>query len=420
MKNASQEIFVKTTEDIHPHLINFCSEKKFTNILLVCDSNTYSACGRNIEQVLKDRGRIVRVVNLGEGEIMADEEQLIKVMIAVDQDTGVLLAAGSGTLTDITRFVSHRVRLPFISIPTAPSVDGFVSIGSPLVIHHLKKTILCKPPIALFGDLRILSKAPQKMIAAGFGDLIGKYLSLADWKLGNLIREEPIDAEIYQRLFRSVESAVKAAPEIGKGTPEGIRQLMEGLIQSGFCMLDFGNTSPASGAEHHISHFWEMKLIQENRPGVLHGAKVGVASIISAGWFERINKITKYEIADLISHAVVPKNDPIEEEIRSVFGENAEEIIKEQKWFLHMTPVEFQKIKERIIEKWDDILEIANRVPLPSQLSKWLQELGAPIHPKELGFDDLETKQALEYSHYLRDRFTINKFRILFGKQIFG
>lgn len=420
MKNASQKIVVKITENIYPHLIDFCSEYQFNNFLLVCDSNTYSACGKNIEHVLKDHGWMVKVVNLGEGEIKADEEQIIQVMIAVDQDTDVLLAVGAGTLTDISRFVSHRVRLPFISIPTAPSVDGFVSIGAPLVICRLKKTLICKPPIAVFGDLDVLRQAPQKMIAAGVGDLIGKYLSLADWKLGNLIREEPIDTEIHQRLLRSVESAVQAVPEIGKGTSEGIKKLMEGLIQSGFCMLDFGNTSPASGAEHHISHFWEMKLMQENRPAVLHGAKVGVASLITAGWFEIIKKIPKQEIARVISHAGIPKKDLIEEEIRSVFGKNAEEILKEQKWFLDMTPVEFQKIKERIIEKWEDILKIANQVPVPNRLLKWLQATEAPIYPGELGLNEMETRQALEYSHYLRDRFTINKFRALFGKQIFG
>ncbi len=42
---------------------------------------------------------------------------------------------------------------------------------------------------------------------------------------------------------------------------------MEGLIEAGFCMLDFGNSNPASGAEHHMSHYWEMKLLREgDRP----------------------------------------------------------------------------------------------------------------------------------------------------------
>ena len=420
MKNASEEIVVKITEDIRPYLIDFCKEKKFSNFLLVCDSNTYSASGRNIEKALKECGWTVKVANLGEGEIMADEEQIIQAMIVVEQDTDILLAVGSGTLTDITRFVSHRVRLPFISIPTAPSVDGFVSIGSPLVIRRLKKTIICKPPIAVFGDLEVLSHAPQKMIAAGFGDLIGKYLSVADWKLGHLIRNEPYDEEISQKMYQTVVNCMKTIPPTSSLSKENIKQLMEGLIQSGFCMLDFGNTSPASGAEHHISHFWEMKLIQENRPAVLHGAKVGVASIITAGWFEKINRISKHEIAESVYQAVLPNKNLIKEEIRSVFGENAESIIKEQKWFLHMTPIEFQKIKERIIDKWDEILEIAEQVPPPSQLTKWLQGVGAPTRPEELGLGERETRQALEYSHYLRDRFTINKFRILFGKQIFG
>ena len=76
---------------------------------------------------------------------------------------------------------------------------------------------------------------------------------------------------------------------------------------------------------------WQIrKLMQENRPAILHGAKVGVASIITAGWFERINRISKHEITELVSHAVAPINYLFENEVRSVFGENAEEIIKEQ------------------------------------------------------------------------------------------
>ena len=98
-------------------------------------------------------------------------------------------------------------------------------------------------------------------------------------------------------------------PSRGHLSKEGIEQLMEGLIQSGFCMLDFRNASPASGAEHPVPTLGD-EADPGNRPGVLHGAKVGVASIISAGSFERINQMTKHEIAGLISPAVVPNNDP--------------------------------------------------------------------------------------------------------------
>ncbi len=414
-----QEIIINISEDINPPLINFCLEKNFSNFLLVCDSYTYKACGYKVEQTLKNHGWVVRVINLGDNEIIADEEQLIQVMIHIDQNTEVLLAIGSGTITDITRFVSHRVRLPFISIPTAPSVDGFVSVGSPLVIHRLKKTILGKPPIAVFGDLQVLCNAPRKMIAAGFGDLIGKFLSVADWKLGNIIRDEPCDDEIYQRLFNSANACVHSTPEISNLTKEGIKQLMESLIESGFCMLDFGNTSPASGAEHHISHFWEMKLLENNRPAILHGAKVGVASVITSGWYEVLKNISNHQIEELLSKTELANPDNAKEKIKLVYGLNADDIIKEQTWFLQMTPLDFQGIKQRVIKKWDEILDIASRVPAPLQISKWLNELGAPINAKELGLDESEIKQALDYSHFLRNRFTINKFRILFGINIF-
>ena len=68
---------------------------------------------------------------------------------------------------------------------------------------------------------------------------------------------------------------------IGQASPSGIEKLMDSLVDSGMCMLDFGNSRPASGAEHYMSHFLEMKLLREGRPAVLHGAKVGL--VLGAG-----------------------------------------------------------------------------------------------------------------------------------------
>ena len=53
------------------------------------------------------------------------------------------------------------------------------------------------------------------------------------------------------------------AEKIGSGSEEGVKALLEQLIESGYVMLDFGNSRPASGTEHHYSHLWEMKLLKQ-------------------------------------------------------------------------------------------------------------------------------------------------------------
>ncbi|MDI5791444.1 iron-containing alcohol dehydrogenase [Bacillus licheniformis] len=61
---------------------------------------------------------------------------------------------------------------------------------------------------------------------------------------------------------------------------DGIEKLMESLILSGLVMLVLDHSRPASGGEHHLSHYLEMKALENNKRQVLHGAKVGCSAIM--------------------------------------------------------------------------------------------------------------------------------------------
>ena len=57
----------------------------------------------------------------------ADEKSTARALEQIAPDTELLLAVGSGTIHDITRYCAHARGIPFISVPTATSVDGFCS-----------------------------------------------------------------------------------------------------------------------------------------------------------------------------------------------------------------------------------------------------------------------------------------------------
>ncbi|KRE83838.1 hypothetical protein ASG89_12020 [Paenibacillus sp. Soil766] len=114
------------------------------------------------------------------GEVAADEQAIVQLMVDTSLTSKELIAVGSGTIHDIVRFVSHRTKRPFLSVPTAPSVDGFASVGAPLIVRGFKKTIPCSAPEAIFADLGLLAAAPQAMIAAGVGDMLGKHKACVD------------------------------------------------------------------------------------------------------------------------------------------------------------------------------------------------------------------------------------------------
>ncbi|MEF2964885.1 sn-glycerol-1-phosphate dehydrogenase [Paenibacillus sp. M1] len=259
----------------------FFLEHGSRRLLLAADANTYEAAGRKLEQSMREAGlepSLCLLEPAETGDVVADEAAIVQLLLAIEPGmTEALIAVGSGTIHDIVRFAGHKCGIPFISVPTAPSVDGFTSAGAPLTIRGMKTTVPAVSPTAIFADLDVLMRAPQRLVAAGFGDMLGKYTSLFDWKFSHLTGGEPYNEQAAEITERALASCVRHAREIGGRTQEGITALMTALIESGIAMLLFGQSHPASGAEHHLSHYWEMEYLRRGRRALLHGAKVGVA-----------------------------------------------------------------------------------------------------------------------------------------------
>jgi glycerol-1-phosphate dehydrogenase [NAD(P)+] len=395
-------------EEAIVHLIQYCKSHHLNRFLLICDENTRAALGQRVRTALQGQDWDVQMVVLTGAEVIADEEYILQVLFKAGAEDRMYLAVGSGTITDITRFCSHRTRNPFISLPTAPSVDGYTSIGAPLVIRRVKRTAITQPPVAVFAHLPTLCKAPPDMIAAGFGDLLGKYTSLADWQLGALLWDEPYDSEIAQRIQHTLAACVGNTQEIGRASALGITRLMEGLLESGLCMLDFGETRPASGAEHHLSHFWEMRLLQEGRPAILHGAKVGVGTALAAGRYEVIHSLTEEDIAHRLATASLPDWDDELTSIRAAYGAPAEQVIASHWSFRQALEADYETLKQRIRAHWAEVQEIAAGVPPAQEIADLLEQVGGPTEPQALGLSRDEKQQALGFSHYLRNRFTVS------------
>jgi glycerol-1-phosphate dehydrogenase [NAD(P)+] len=400
-------------DDALPHLLDFCRLHKYRRFLLVSDDNTQQVLGQSVADALIAQGYDVLTACLPGPEVIADERHLVQVLVKADPVERVYLAVGSGTLTDITRWVSYKTRSPFISLPTAASVDGFTSVGAPLVVGGLKLTFPAQAPVALFAGLPTLCAAPRPLSAAGYADLLGKFTSMADWELGHLVWDEAYDPAIAARVAATLERCAGLAPAIGRGKREGIEPLMHGLVESGLCMLDFGSSAPASAAEHHISHFWELLLLRQGRPAIFHGHKVGVAALLTAAWYARLRRMDQAQAAERLAPASFGSPEEQVSNLQSIFGPVAGEIIHEQSRFIYMDASDLAALKRRIIERWPEIQATAARVPEPAQLGEWLRAAGAPTIPQELGFNPAEVRQALDYAHYLRPRFTINKLRLL-------
>lgn len=393
--------------------VGYVKETGYEEVTLVADVNTYAVAGEKLRSLLED-GQVKVGLSLirdnAMGEVAADEEAIVQLMLDTSTTSQVLLAVGTGTIHDIVRFVSHRTKRPFLSVPTAPSVDGFASVGAPLIVRGFKQTIPCSAPEAIFADLDILAAAPQAMIAAGVGDMLGKHTSLADWSLGRVLLDEHY-CELSARLtLEAVELCTDHLEEIAQRTELGLRRLMEGLILSGLSMLLVGHSRPASGAEHHLSHYWEMVLLQQRRRALLHGAKVGVATVLMAQRYQAMLELTADEAAARLAQGQAPSAQTDAERIRAAYGAMAEAIIAEN---ASAMMVDARALQARIAARWGDVQSIARAVPVPEQLAAWLAAVQGPAAPDQLGVEPALVEASLQDALFVRNRFTILRLQRL-------
>jgi glycerol-1-phosphate dehydrogenase [NAD(P)+] len=328
-------------------------DRGFKRVLIAADYNTHAAAGTQLWPRIADAGISVQTTLVkpdAQGDVIADEASLVQLMMDIRQTCAeAVIAVGSGTIHDIARYSAYLAGIPFISVPTAPSVDGFNSKGAPLIIRGEKKTLAAIAPDAIFADLDILCEAPTAMAAAGFGDMLGKYTSLFDWTYSAVTGNEPYDKAAAAITAQALRKCLDHAESIGRREPAGIRALTEALIESGLAMLLFGQSHPASGAEHHLSHYWEMEFLRLGRRALLHGAKVGAAcAVISAHY-----RLVTSEYPELLSA------DPQLEQALAA-------------------------------------------VPTAEELKRLLTVVGGPTTPQELGIEEELLQRSLQEAHLIR------------------
>jgi len=396
--------------------IEFCQQKQYEKLMIVADKNTARALGDRVFQAVKQKEWDVIYHVLDPEGLHTDEITLTRVLNAYDAIPRLFVAVGSGTITDTVRFTSHRSQNQFVSFPTAPSVDAYTSKNAPVTINHLKGSIYCHAPIAIFTDLPTICASPKFLTASGFGDLISKLTAPSDWKMSHLIWDADFDEEIYASGLRAGQRAAEVVDGIRTADPKSMIAMMEGQFASGFCMADFGNSAPASGGEHHIAHVWEMMFHWEKKEGLYHGHAVGVAAIICAEWYQRLKALSRKDAGVLLERSEIPSRSAQIAAIEKNLPRIAEELIESDPIYLQLSdPEKFKTICERILDRWDDVQATAVVVPDADAIRGWIKSLGGPVTPQELGVTKEQVEIAIDYAHYLRERFSINILRKLFG-----
>ncbi|MDO4741598.1 MAG: sn-glycerol-1-phosphate dehydrogenase [Eubacteriales bacterium] len=368
----------------------------YKKILLVADSNTYAACGEVIRAQIGERLEHLLIYKR-DGLLIPNEEAVEEMQACLTEETDLIIGVGSGVIQDTCKYVSHKANLPYAIVATAPSMDGYASVGAAMIMGGMKVTYSAHVPEVIIGDIDVLKDAPMEMIKSGYGDILGKYSCLNDWKLARIVRNEYFCQEVYDLTFDMLVKTRDLGPALLARDAEAIKTLMEAIVGVGIAMAFVGNSRPASGSEHHLSHYFEIVGILTDTPYFMHGTDVVYSSVYT----QRIRE-------KLLALSAPPAHQPRsradwEQAIRGIYLDIADSVIALQDkmgWYREDRFPVYQ-------EKWAEICEVLREAPTEEEMVGYIRSAGLDVAEFDAMYGREKIDNALVFAKDLKDRYSV-------------
>lgn len=380
--------------------------------LVVFDANTRAVAGDDVVHSLRREGFQVvthQIEPVGTNSTPICDDDSIAAMETVVRSGAWahVVAVGAGTINDIVKMATFRAGVPYSSVATAPSMNGYTSAIAAILSDGVKTTQNCDAPLAVLADTDVMAAAPYRMIASGIGDLYSKPVSNADWRLSHRLlgtRHSDIVMEIVEAGSDLLEGV---APRLPNRDADAVARLTAALMLSGLAMQAAGSSMSASGGEHLISHYIDMTSVAFGQSHDFHGCQVAVGTIATCRLWEHVRALDPRAIRIDALVAAHPDWSTWESTLRERFGILADSVLPHARK-IHSDRDTLRTRLQMLVEQWDSIMEDAGRTLRPAnELRDELISAQCPVTFPEIGVDRDRAWRAVHDCKDIRARYTI-------------
>ena len=271
-----------------PEFVRKYGKKPF----VVADVNTFAEAGEQVCRLLEENEITYGSFIFQDAALEPDEKAVGSAFMHFDNTCDVIVGVGSGVINDICKILSNVSGKPYIVVGTAPSMDGYASATSSMSRDGVKVSLNSRCADVIIGDTDILKTAPLHMLKSGLGDMLAKFVSIAEWRIAHIITGEYYCEEVAQLIRGAVKKCVENAQGLLKREDGAIEAVFEGLVLGGVAMAYAGVSRPASGVEHYFSHVWDMRGLEFGTKVDLHGIQCAMATMKAVELYEKVMEIT--------------------------------------------------------------------------------------------------------------------------------
>jgi len=375
---------------------------------ILADSNTFTAAGEQVCRILQAHD-IAYAKYVFEHSPEPDEQGVGAAIMHFDARCDIVIGVGSGVINDISKIVSNISGRPYIIIATAPSMDGYASATSSMIMDGLKVSLPSACANVIVGDIDILKQAPLQMLKSGLGDMLAKYVSICEWRIAKVIVGEYYCEQIADMIRTALKKCIEHAEGLLKREEAAVKAVFEGLVLGGLAMNYAGVSRPASGMEHYISHIWEMRALEKGEKVALHGIQCAVGTLMTARLYEQLMKIIP-DREKALAHAAAFDYKQWSQKLLDFLGKGAETMIAlEEKEHKYDRALHAERL-ECILVNWEHIQNIIKEeLPSSAEIERILDSIKAPKSPEEIGAEKDMLGITLRATKDIRDKYVLSR-----------
>ncbi len=376
---------------------------------LLADCNTWAAAGQKAADVLTKNGIPYSSYVFPGKNLEPDEQAVGSAVMHYDANCDLIIGVGSGVINDLGKILSCTTGHKYFIVATAPSMDGYASATSSMAMDGVKVSLNTRCADVIIGDTDILRQAPEHMLKAGIGDMLAKYVSIAEWRIAHIITGEYYCEEVAQLIRRALKKCVDNARGLLAREPKAVEAVFEGLVIGGLAMAYAGVSRPASGVEHYFSHVWDMRALEFGWKPELHGIQCAMATLAAVRLYDKVKEITPDPEK---ANAYVKSFDygVWSAQLKAFLGSSADTMIqlerREGKYRTDTHTARFEKIQSN----WQQILDILEQeLPPARQLEQLLDTLQISKDFSVLGVDTDCLRQTFRATKDIRDKYVLSR-----------
>ena len=376
---------------------------------LLADCNTFAAAGERVCSLLDEKGISYKSYVFPNSSLEPDETAVGSAIMHFDNSCDLIIGIGSGVINDIGKILSCVSGRKYIIVATAPSMDGYASATSSMSMDGLKVSLASCCANVIIGDTEILKNAPEQMLRSGLGDMLAKYVSIAEWRIAHIITGEYYCEQVAELIRKALKKCVDNADGLLRREDAAVEAVFEGLVIGGIAMAYAGVSRPASGIEHYFSHIWDMQGLEFGMPVELHGIQCAMGTLQAVKLYEVLKKLIPNEE---VARAYVNRfsYDTWKKELRAFLGSSGETMIaqeeKEQKYDKASHPARIAKI----CKCWNEILQVLQEeLPTYEQLCEVMDTVGISRDTKTIGVDSERLKMTFKATKDIRDKYVLSR-----------